>query len=96
MQLKRQTIYAIRILMYLARHKSASRNEMSDALGINEFYLPKIIKPLREKKWIISLTGRVGGFELVEKPENITLLEIIEVMEGGVNLSNNQDREDEE
>jgi Rrf2 family protein len=62
---------------------------MSAALGINEYYLPKIIKPMRDKKWITSMTGSVGGFILSGKPEEITLLDIIEVMEGPTEISLN-------
>jgi Rrf2 family protein len=95
MQLKTQTDYAIRIMLYLSDKKEGTRKEMAAALGINEFYLPKITRPLRENQWISSLTGSDGGYRLTSRPENITLLDIIELMEGPVNISQhlNQDSE---
>jgi Rrf2 family protein len=80
-------------MLYLSGKKNSTRREMAAALGINEYYLPKIIKPLRDRKWIISVTGSIGGFELVEKPENITLLDIMDVMEGGIKLVDNLENE---
>jgi Rrf2 family nitric oxide-sensitive transcriptional repressor len=88
MQLKTKTDYAIRVMLYLSDKKEGTRREMASALGINEYYFPKIIRPLRDKHWISSTTGSVGGFSLIEKPENITLLDIIETMEGSVKFSN--------
>jgi Rrf2 family protein len=84
MQLKTQTDYAIRIMLYLSEKGEGTRKEMAAVLGINEFYLPKIIKPLRDQKWIVSATGSTGGFTLTGKPDKITMLDIIEVMEGPI------------
>jgi Rrf2 family protein len=95
MQLKTQTDYAIRTMLYLSENHFATKKEMSSALRINEHYLPKIIKPLRDQKWIASSTGSEGGFAMIGDPEKITLLDIIEVMEGPIQFGMQESSDDQ-
>ncbi|WP_461815721.1 RrF2 family transcriptional regulator [Faecalimonas sp.] len=92
MQFSSQTEYSIRILLYLACQqekgkKSASISTISEALGINRNYLPKILRPLREHKLLQSEAGSQGGFSLAIDPQKISLLDIFEVTEGVIKIN---------
>jgi Rrf2 family protein len=93
MQLKTKTDCAIRVMLFLSTKKESTRREMASALGINEYYLPKIVRPLRDMNWVASATGSEGGFRIIVEPENITLLDIIETMEGKLKVSTFLDEE---
>ncbi len=88
MQLKMQTDYAIRVLLYLASKDGYSATkEMSSALGISEHYLPKITKRLRKAGWISSYAGVTGGFQLTKEPVDITIYDVMNAMEHTVQLN---------
>lgn len=85
MQLQMHTDYAIRVLLYLSVSEDmAPIHIMSEELGIKETYLPKILKPLRKAGWITSSTGSAGGYRLVRPAEQITLLDIYQLMEDSI------------
>lgn len=88
MQLKMQTDYRIRILLYLASHRGlVSTEEMSARLGIKKTYLPKMLIPLRKEGLVFSETGATGGYRLVKSPEKITLLDVMKLSEDSVKIN---------
>ena len=88
MQLKMQTDYAIRVLLYLAgRREPAVTKEMASALGISEGYLPKVTQRLRRAGWVSSSAGVAGGFQLIEDPGKITLYDVMRVTEDTVQIN---------
>ncbi len=87
MQFSSQTEYTIRILLYLTCQQQQGEylitiNALSEALGINRNYLPKILKPLKEANILRSEPGSQGGFSLVVDPKTTSLLDIFAVTEG--------------
>lgn len=85
MQLKTQTDYAIRILLCLSRATApVVARELSSTLGIAENYLPKITQRLRRAGWVESTSGVNGGFRLLVRPDDISLLGVMREMEGSV------------
>ncbi len=92
MQFSAQTEYSVRILLYLTCQEakgipSASISTLSDSLGINRNYLPKILKPLRDHQMLRSTPGVQGGFSLAIDPTKTTLLDIFAVTEGSLCLN---------
>ncbi len=92
MQFSSQTEYSIRILLYLTCQQkqgkySASISTLSQALGINRNYLPKILKPLKDHKILQSEAGIQGGFSLAIDPKQTSLLDIFAVTEGTIKLN---------
>lgn len=73
--------YAIRALIYLANYatdgKKIGIKQMSDELGIPFPFLGKIMQSLAKEKILISNKGPRGGFALNRKPEEISLYDII-------------------
>lgn len=54
--------------------------------GVSEKYLSQLVIPLRGNSLIVSLRGSKGGYALARSPREITLGEIVEALEGGLDL----------
>lgn len=88
MQLKMQTDYAIRILLYLSDNGgTVNMQEMSDNLGIKKTYIPRTLRMLRESGMVTSESGTNGGFQLIKPPAAITLLDVMELSEDTVKVN---------
>lgn len=78
--------YALVIMTYLARNYNVDKyitlKEISESEDISLKYLEKIIAMLSKAKLVATLRGASGGYKLNKKPEEYTLLEIIEATEG--------------
>ena len=53
---------------------------------ISEKYLSQIIIPLKSAGLVDSVRGAHGGYMLARPPKKITMREIVEVLEGSLNL----------
>jgi Rrf2 family protein len=79
--------YAIHAVAYLAKQKDdhliASR-QIAEAQGLPERFLVKVLKPLVSAQVLLSLRGPNGGYRLARPARSITLLEIVEAVEGPI------------
>lgn len=64
-----------------------SSKESADRLGMTQNIVLKIRKFLNNAKVIKSITGVDGGFQLIKKPDEIRLLDIIEIIEPTVKIN---------
>ncbi|MBR4254177.1 MAG: Rrf2 family transcriptional regulator [Lentisphaeria bacterium] len=81
--------YGLRILIDLATHDPAKPRQLHDiaqSQQISEKYISRLVLDLRKAKLIRSTRGVNGGIHLVKSPEEITLLEILETMEGPISV----------
>ena len=81
--------YGLRILIDLAMHdpsKPRLLRDIAQSQQISEKYISRLVLDLRRAKLIRSVRGINGGFHLVKPPEEITLLEILETMEGPISV----------
>ena len=81
--------YGLRILMDLALHQSEKPRLIRDiakSQQISEKYISRLVIALRKAGMIRSVRGVNGGFHIAMKPEDITLLDVIEVMEGHLSI----------
>jgi Rrf2 family protein len=60
---------------------------LAERLDASEAHLAKVLQKLSKAGLVQSFRGPTGGFTLNHSPEEITLLDIYEVIEGKVNLS---------
>ena len=78
--------YAIRSLIYIAKFSSERKRigikKISEDLDIPSPFLGKILQNLARKKLLVSTKGPNGGFSLSKMPEEVSLFEIIEMVEG--------------
>jgi len=81
--------YGLRILIDLATHDPAKPRlirDIAQSQQISEKYISRLVINLRRAKLIRSVRGVNGGFHLAKAPEKITLLEVLETMEGPISV----------
>ena len=87
MVITRASEYAIRAILYLARQEQNQivyKKDICTAQEVTPAFLTKILQPLIRKGIVGSQRGVGGGFYLKKKPEEITLLDIVEAEEGEI------------
>jgi len=83
LDLNRRTDLALRAMQELSEESArVSGPELADALATTRQYLPQIVNPLVKARWVRSTPGPHGGYELLVPLEEISVLQLIEVMEG--------------
>lgn len=84
MLVTRQTDYAVRCVLYLAREQDqiASVGEIAKAMQIPKSFLAKILQRLVREGIVESIRGMKGGFRLLKRSSEITLLDIFIAMQG--------------
>jgi len=90
MQITRQADYAVRAILYLARagrDKRSSTSQVAKEQKIPSSFLAKIISQLSVAGLLHTARGARGGVTLAREPENITLLEVIEAIDGPIQLN---------
>ena len=60
--------------------------EIGKQQEISQKYLSNLIIPLKGAGLVNSFRGAHGGYELSRAPEEITLLEIVKIMEGEIEI----------
>ncbi|HMU44634.1 MAG TPA: Rrf2 family transcriptional regulator [Ignavibacteriaceae bacterium] len=77
--------YGIQAVLYLAARNDQGlivSDEIAKNLDIPKEFVSKILQSLTESGIINSRKGRVGGFTLGKSPDQITLLDIVEAIDG--------------
>lgn len=85
--LKRNTDYALRALVHLAGlgcGELASATSISRETDTPEPLLRKLLQKLARPGLIASERGLRGGFRIVKRPEAVSLLQVVEVIQGNV------------
>jgi Rrf2 family cysteine metabolism transcriptional repressor len=95
MNLSTKSRYALRILLHVAVDSqmgslSCGRN-ISSKQNINEPYLEQIMIGLKQAGFVKTVRGRNGGYKLGKKAEEITVLNIIEAIEGPLQIGGADD-----
>jgi len=73
----------------------SSIKSISERQHISEYYLEQLFSPLRKADLIKSLRGAQGGYILSRNPKEITVAEIMGVLEGPIEISDCIDGEKE-
>ena len=82
MQINASTDYAVRMLLYLAKlNRTVSSSRLAAALGISARYLLQVGARLRDAGLVSVTHGPASGYTLKRFPDEISLYEIISVME---------------
>lgn len=87
MELTRKGEYAIRGIVYLATQPIDQVCLLSDiaaAVDVPQTFLAKIFQQFSKIGLVRSYRGTGGGFILGRAPEKITLLEVVEAVEGPI------------
>lgn len=76
---------ALHAMILVAKKESQLNvNEIAEDTGSSKFHIAKIMQKLVKDGYLISHRGPAGGFKLAKKPEEISLLEIFEAIEGKI------------
>lgn len=89
MKLSTRTRYGVRLMVALALNYGKGPvflKDIAKSENISEKYLSLIIIPLRGVGLVSSIRGAHGGYNLSRDPSQITLKEIVDVLEGDCSL----------
>ena len=81
--------YGLRTLMDIAAHQGkgpVNLHDMAERLGISAKYLWQIVNLLKTAGFVRGTRGPKGGYVLIRDPGDITLLDVVQVLEGPVSL----------
>ncbi len=87
---RRNTDYAVRLMVNLARqygHGPVSTRVAASEEGVSYPLACKLMQKLHGSKLIESCMGPKGGFSLGRKPSEITLLEVVEAIQGPISVN---------
>ncbi|MBQ1928601.1 MAG: Rrf2 family transcriptional regulator [Acutalibacteraceae bacterium] len=88
MKINLETDYAVRIVQSLANSgERMDANTLSERTGVTPRFALKILRKLVSAGLVNSYKGVGGGYELKSPPEEITLLQVIETIEGPIVIS---------
>ena len=86
MKLSTRSRYGTRMLLDMAQHYNQGPVQVGDIAkrqGISVKYLEQIIIPLKRAGYVKSARGPKGGHALARRPEEITVGEIVALLEKG-------------
>lgn len=90
MQITRQADYALRAMYYLSKmdpNQRAATSHIAQEQRIPPSFLAKIISQLSIAGLIHTSRGARGGVSLARSPEDISILEVVEAIDGPIMLN---------
>jgi Rrf2 family protein len=90
MQITRQADYALRAMIFLAEmepNQRAATSQIAEVQHIPPSFLAKIISQLSIAGLIHTSRGARGGVSLARSPEEISILEVVEAIDGPISLN---------
>ena len=85
MKFSSQEEYGLRCLLQLARQGEGSSMtiaEISEAEGLSQAYVAKLLRILRLNDFVESVRGQEGGYTLVRTPADIVLSDVLAALGG--------------
>ena len=90
MQITRQADYAVRAVLYLAKmgsERRAATSQIAQEQQIPPSFLAKIVSQLSVAGLLQTSRGARGGVSLARSPEQISVLEVVEAIDGPILLN---------
>jgi Rrf2 family protein len=90
MQITRQADYALRAMLYLAQLEPGQRaatSQIAEEQHIPPSFLAKIISQLSIAGLIHTSRGARGGVSMARTPEEVSVLEVVEAIDGPIALN---------
>jgi Rrf2 family protein len=90
MEINRTTDYAIRVVMDLAlqgRDRRVTSADIARRQEIPRDYISKVLVTLSRARIVATLPGRGGGVQLLRPPASLSVLEVLEAVEGPLTLN---------
>lgn len=89
MRLSTRSRYGVRLMLELALNYNKGNTLLKDIAkkeDISEKYLSQLMIPLKSRGLIVSSRGAHGGYNLAKNPSLITIKDIVQTLEGSLNL----------
>lgn len=78
--------YGLQAMLYIAYHHTVDKNielkQIAEDQGIPKHFLSKILQQLVRHDLLVSMKGPTGGFRLNLPAEDISLIEIVDAIDG--------------
>ncbi len=89
MKLSTRGKYGLYAMFYLAQHQGEGPQSLQSiaSTGVPGKYLEQLLGHLRRAGLVSTVRGVQGGYQIAKAPEDITMLDIIDAMEGPIELS---------
>jgi Rrf2 family protein len=90
MKFSSRAIYGLRAMIALAKahgHGSTFLKEIAEREGLPGTYLEQLMVPLRKSGLVRGVRGAKGGYTLARIPAEISVLSILEALEGPLSLA---------
>lgn len=84
LEVTRKSDLAVRVLRVLADHPGArmKSSQLADIVDSTAGFVPQVVTPLVDAGWVHSVSGPTGGYTLVADLADISILAVIEAIEG--------------
>ncbi|HKZ29057.1 MAG TPA: Rrf2 family transcriptional regulator [Acidimicrobiia bacterium] len=82
LEITRKADLAIRAVQALRDGVQRKGADLAEVIGTTPQFIAQVMKPLVRQGWVTSEPGPIGGYSLRSDPEDISLLGLIEVIEG--------------
>ena len=88
MKLSTKSRYGLRAILEIAKNGAtpAKRKDIASSQAISDSYLENILIVLKNNRLIETSRGVNGGYVLTRKPSEISILEIVNALEGPLDL----------
>ena len=90
MQITRAADYAVRVMVHLSSLPQGSRLQKSELVQLSEApdsFLSKVLQRMVAKGLISSRRGGGGGFELAVPADQVSVLTVVEAIDGPIHLN---------
>jgi len=90
MQLTRAADYAVRVMIHLATlppGTRVNRDSLAAASEVPTHFLSKVLQVLSRARLIVAHRGTSGGFALAVPAEQVSVLTVVEAVEGPIALN---------
>ena len=83
LEITRRTDLATRALLELMGETDRLKAvDLAERIGTTAGFLSQVLAPLGSRGWVRSDPGPTGGYRLVADPDELTVLDVIEAVEG--------------
>ncbi|MGF1665827.1 MAG: RrF2 family transcriptional regulator [Acidimicrobiia bacterium] len=82
LELTRKTDLAVKALCALEGSDRVKGSALADSIGSTAGFVAQVIMPLVDRGWVGSVPGPTGGYQLETALAEISILDVIEAIEG--------------
>lgn len=82
LEITRKSDLAVRALCALTSRERTKRTDLAQAVGSSPGFMAQVMSPLVQAGWVASDPGPHGGYQLRVELSRLSMLEVIEAIEG--------------